>query len=153
MTRRQRIDEIVRRPYSIEFEYGDQAEEGVLAYAAEWPDCFAAGGTREEALAALERTMRDLVAYRLDHTLEIPDPVAFSGRLVLRLPRGLHRAAAHRASAEGASLNGWLVSAIARELGPRSELAPPDGAAVRERKAAYGARRLPRAMRSPRRNV
>ena len=85
MALKREVDEIVRRPYSIEFAYGVSPDEGVLAYAVEWPDCFAAGRTREEALAALERTMRDLAAYRAEHGLEIPDPVStFSGRLVLR---------------------------------------------------------------------
>ena len=135
------VDEIVRRPYSIEFAYGVSPDEGVLAYAVEWPDCFAAGRTREEALAALERTMRDLAAYRAEHGLEIPDPVStFSGRLVLRLPRALHRDAVHRAMKEGTSLNGWLMSAIARELGPTSEN-QARGTEVREPKAAYRAGR------------
>ncbi len=121
MTTKAMIDAIVRRPYSIEFEYGESPEEGVLAHVAEWPDCFAAGRTREEALAMLDRTMRELAAYRVREGLAIPDPLSgFSGRLVLRLPKALHHDAARRAAAEGVSLNGWLVSAIAREVGPKS---------------------------------
>jgi len=113
------VDEIVRRPYSIEFEYGDTAEDGVLAYLAEWPDCFAAGGTREEALAELEGALRELADYRLRKGLPIPEPVgAFSGKVLLRMPKKLHQHAERRATAEGVSLNTWLTTAIARELGP-----------------------------------
>ncbi len=117
--RKKQIDELVSRPYSVEFEYGESPDEGVLAFIGEWPDCFAAGRTREEAIVELDRTMRELVAYRLERELDIPEPgTGFSGRVLLRLPRKLHHDAERRATLEGVSLNTWLTTAIARELGP-----------------------------------
>lgn len=114
------VEPIVRRPYTIEFEYPDDPEEGVLAYVAEWPDCFAAGRTREEAVKELGKAMRELAAYRLQHKLEIPEPLArYSGRVLLRMPKRIHRDAERRAEAEGVSLNQWLSTTIAQAIGPR----------------------------------
>src|SRR2546428_7561201 len=124
MTRRKndQVEEIARRPYTVELEYGDSPAEGVLAYLAEWPDAFAAGPTREEAVAELGHVVRELAAYRLERGLDIPEPIGrFSGKILLRMPRKLHQDAERRATAEGVSLNTWLTSAVARELGPTGE--------------------------------
>jgi antitoxin HicB len=119
VTNEQSVGEILARPYAVDFEYGSSPGEGVLAYLLEWPDCFAAGRTRAEALRKLEVAMRELVRYRLLRSLEIPKPAAdFSGRFVLRLPARLHRDVERRAKSEGVSLNSWLTQAIAREIGP-----------------------------------
>lgn len=121
-TTKAQVEHIVSRPYAIEFEYREHPSEGVLAYVAEWPDCFAAGRTREEALQELGKARRELVAYRLEPGLAIAEPTAtYSGRVLLRMPKGLHRLAERRAKSEDVSLNQWLISAIARELGPVSK--------------------------------
>ena len=113
------LEEILARPYGVSFEYGKSPSEGVLAYLAEWPDCFAAGRTRREALTELEATLGELAAYRLRRGLEIPKPAEdFSGRFVLRLPKQLHRDVERRAKTDGVSLNTWVTQAIAREIGP-----------------------------------
>src|SRR5437762_7774495 len=54
---RESVEEILARPYGVSFEYGESPSDGVLAYLAEWPDCFAAGRTRREALTQLEATL------------------------------------------------------------------------------------------------
>ncbi|HEV8469212.1 MAG TPA: toxin-antitoxin system HicB family antitoxin [Candidatus Limnocylindria bacterium] len=119
MTKRDSVEEILARPYGVFFEYGESPSEGVLAYLAEWPDCFAAGRTRRAALTELEATLRELAAYRLRRGLEIPKPAEdFSGRFVLRLPKQLHRDVERRAKSDGVSLNTWVTQAIAREVGP-----------------------------------
>lgn len=70
----------------------------------------------------LERVMRELATDRLEHGLAIPEPTAaYSGRVLLRMPKGLHRLAEQRAKSEDVSMNQWLISAIARELGPISK--------------------------------
>ena len=116
-----KVEEIARQPYMVELEYGDSPADGVLAYLAEWPDAFAAGATREKAVAKLGHVVRELAAYRLERGLDIPEPIGrFSGKILL--PRKLHQDAERRATAEGVSLNTWLTSAVARELGPAVEL-------------------------------
>jgi predicted RNase H-like HicB family nuclease len=116
--KRESVGEIIARPYAVDFEYGKTPDEGILAYLVDWPDCFAAGRTRAEALSGLEVAMRELARYRLKRGLDIPQPAStFSGRFVLRLPSRLHRDAERRARTEGVSLNTWLTQAIAREVG------------------------------------
>lgn len=124
MATKAQVEEIMSRPYAIEFEYGADPSEGMLAYVAEWPDCFGAGRTREEAIAELGTAMRELAVHRLSHGLEIPEAnAAYSGRVLLRMPKSLHRLAEKRAKAEAVSMNQWLISAIARELGPATTAA------------------------------
>src|SRR2546430_16845395 len=54
----EKLDEILRRPYTIEIEYGETPEEGVAAYVAEWPGCITAGGAPVEAAARIGGGMR-----------------------------------------------------------------------------------------------
>jgi|GEM_PF-3386257 len=113
------LDAILARPYAVEFIYGETPDEGVVAQVAEWPGCMTAGATREEAIAHLEDAMHDWAQARLRAKLAIPEPMAnYSGKVLLRMPRDVHRAAEQRARREGTSLNTWLATAIARELGP-----------------------------------
>lgn len=116
------IEELAQRPYHFELEYSDDPKDGILARVAEWPTCFAAGDTREEAVKELERALRAMIAVHLEDDLPIPSPAAaYGGRVLLRLPKTVHRDADSRAKAEGVSLNQWLGSAIARELGPTTD--------------------------------
>ena len=119
MARKGELDAILARPYAVEFIYGETPDEGVVAQVAEWPGCMTAGATREEAIAHLEDAMHDWAQARLRAKLGIPEPMAgYSGKVLLRMPRDVHRAAEQRARREGTSLNTWLTTAIARELGP-----------------------------------
>jgi hypothetical protein len=55
--------------------------------------------------------------------LRVPEPVdsnGFSGKLVVRLPKTLHKKAAHVAAREGVSLNSFIVSSLAEQVGTRS---------------------------------
>jgi antitoxin HicB len=140
MATRKAVNEILSRPYEIDFEYGEDPEDGVLAYVVEWPDCFAAGRDRAEALAALENAMRELAAYRLDHGLDIPEAASgFSGKVLLRMPKKLHRDAERNATRDGVSLNSWLTTAIARELGPAKERPRAKPSRIAEKKVRYRA--------------
>ncbi len=123
MTSKAELDDILARPYTIEFVYGETPDEGVVAQVAEWPGCMTAGATREEAIAHLDDAMHDWAEARLRAKLEIPEPMGmYSGKVLLRMPRNVHRAAEQRARREGTSLNTWLATAIARELGPASDI-------------------------------
>lgn len=131
------VEAIAQRPYGVEFEYGHDPGEGVLARIAEWPDVFAAGDTRAEAAAELEHALRAMVAYALEQRQPIPEPGQdFGGKVLLRLPKTVHRDADRRARAEGVSLNQWLGSAIARELGPAAATPARPRRSPRVRKAA-----------------
>ena len=114
----------------------------------EFPGCIAVGNTPAEALASLE----DVAAAWLEATLakgqRVPEPVEnsdYSGKLVVRLPRSLHKRAAYQAAREGVSLNQFIVSSLAEQVGARSPAAfpridgerkrstPPDLKRVRDR--------------------
>jgi predicted RNase H-like HicB family nuclease len=74
----------------------------------EFPNCVASGNSATDALANLEQVAADWIAAALEQGQDIPEPMEsadYSGRLVLRMPKGLHRRAALLAEREGASLN------------------------------------------------
>jgi predicted RNase H-like HicB family nuclease len=86
----------------------------------EFPGCVAQGNTPEEAYEHLESAASGWIEAALNMGQEIPepsDPYSYSGRIALRLPRGLHRRAAQMAERDGTSLNQFLVAAIAERVG------------------------------------
>jgi antitoxin HicB len=93
---------------------------GFSAELLEFPGCFAEGSTAEDAYANLERAASSWIEVALSQGQEIPPPSAsygYSGRLVLRLPRELHKLAARKADRDGVSLNQCLLTAIATWVG------------------------------------
>jgi predicted RNase H-like HicB family nuclease len=92
-------------------------EDGVyVARCLELPSLAAHGPSPESALAEI-RSVVAIVVEDLGSTGEsIPEPFgsrAYSGKLILRLPRSLHRDVAIRAAEEGVSLNQYLLSRLA----------------------------------------
>ncbi len=86
----------------------------------EFPGCFAQGDTVEEAFRNLEEAAKSWLEVAVANGQEIPQPSTnrgFSGRVALRLPRGLHKQAAKAAEREGTSLNQFLLTAIASRVG------------------------------------
>jgi len=79
------------------------------------PGCLADGETGEEALANGNEAKAFWLetAQRLGKEIPVPsEEPPYSGKLNLRLPRGLHEAAARGAEREGTSLNTYLVQLI-----------------------------------------
>src|SRR2546425_10967911 len=98
----EKLDEILRRPYTIEIEYGETPEEGVAAYVAEWPGCITAGATREEALARIGGAVRDWAAARLARGQRVAEPLKEDGGGGgPRPPPRPHPGAGERAGHEG----------------------------------------------------
>jgi predicted RNase H-like HicB family nuclease len=86
----------------------------------EFPGCIALGDTPAEAVTQLEEIAEAWIEASLARGQTIPEPLAeteFSGRLVLRLPRSLHRKAARAARADQVSLNQFIVAALAEHVG------------------------------------
>jgi predicted RNase H-like HicB family nuclease len=110
--------EYLREPYSrvlVPDEGG-----GYSAEILEFPGCFAEGETADEAMQALEHAAESWIQAALDQGQDIPQPFlnqGYGGKVALRLPRSLHRKAAQFAERDGASLNQFLVSAIAARVG------------------------------------
>ena len=87
----------------------------------EFPGCIATGDTAEETLASLEVIAKSWLIAAVKKRQYIPDPVEteFSGRLVLRLPKSLHKKAAFIAMRDGVSLNQFIVTSVAYISGER----------------------------------
>jgi predicted RNase H-like HicB family nuclease len=85
----------------------------------EFPGCFSQGDTAEEAIRNLDEVAQSWIAATLEQGKPIPEPSAnfgASGRIALRLPRGLHKRAMRLAEREKVSLNTFLVEAIAARV-------------------------------------
>lgn len=82
----------------------------------EFPGCIATGDTAAEALAKLEDVAESWLEVVLFKKQPIPEPIenidGFSGKLVVRLPKSLHKKAAHMAARDGVSLNQFIVAGI-----------------------------------------
>jgi predicted RNase H-like HicB family nuclease len=86
----------------------------------EFPGCFAQGDTVDEAYANLENAAESWIGASLAQGHEIPLPsssLTYSGKIVLRLPKSIHRQAARLAERDAVSLNTYLVSAVAAKVG------------------------------------
>lgn len=95
-------------------------EGGFHAELLEFFGCMAQGETAAEAYANLDAAAESWIENALAEGHEIPQPssaVDYSGRIVLRLPQGLHQQAALFAQRDQISLNTFLVSAVASKVG------------------------------------
>lgn len=118
------IEEILSRPYK--FRTLRNPDGRFTADIEEFPGCVAEGDSREEALAALDRVAASWIEAAVASNFPIPEPSeepAASGRLLLRLPRGMHARAITAAEREGISLNQFICCALAQVLGEREGLA------------------------------
>ena len=112
------LREYVARPYS-RILVPDSAGR-YFAEVLEFPGCFSEGDTPGQAMDNLNEAMAAWIEAALDSGQAIPEPIAtagYSGRVLLRLPKSLHREAARRAEMDGVSLNQYLVAAIAARAG------------------------------------
>ena len=85
----------------------------------ELPGCFSEGDSPDAAIRNLDEAMAGWIDSALDSGQQIPPPLeiaGYSGRVLLRLPKSLHREAVRRAEIEGVSLNQYLVVAIATHI-------------------------------------
>jgi predicted RNase H-like HicB family nuclease len=101
------------------------------------PGCMSHGSTPDEAFQNLEEAKRAWMESRVAAGLQIPEPrqtEEYSGRILLRMPRWLHRRLAVQARVEGVSLNQHVVSLLS-DTSARQELAV--GATVQGAAFAY----------------
>jgi len=118
MTDEDMIREYVAQPYSRIL-----VPDGSGRYFAEvleFPGCFSEGDTPGQAMDNLNEAMEAWIEAALDSDQRIPEPIAtagYSGRVLLRLPKSIHREAARRAEIDRISLNQFLVAAIAARVG------------------------------------
>lgn len=84
-----------------------------FASADDLPGCITEANTREEALINLEDAMRGWIELALEDGDPIPEPEKeerrYSGRILVRAPKSLHRRLAESARREGVSLNQYIL--------------------------------------------
>lgn len=112
---------ILAKPYARRLT--PDVDGGYTATIQEFPGCVADGETPNEALTNLEGAALSWIEAQLDLGQSVPEPVAlygYSGKLALRIPRGLHKRVAEQALSEGVSINQFLTTAIASFVGAKS---------------------------------
>jgi antitoxin HicB len=139
------VDEYLGLPYTISLTPEQSAEAPAwVARVDDLPGCVAQAESRDGALDRVQDAMRVWISTALEEGVEVPKPRAdsdYSGRFLVRVPRGLHGRLAREAQRQGTSLNQFVSSALAGAVGWRSapevEDESEDLAAVM-RKAKYG---------------
>lgn len=89
----------------------------------EFPGCIAIGDTEADALTALKDVALSWLESVVAAGKAVPQPmenIQYSGKLVLRMPRNIHKKAAFAAERDGISLNQFIVSSVAEQIGMRS---------------------------------
>jgi predicted RNase H-like HicB family nuclease len=111
---------ILKRPYARAiFPDDDGSYYGEII---EFPGCLSSGTTAAEALSNLEEVAESWLRIELEKGHAIPQPLGssdYSGKLVLRIARGLHRKAAWAAERDGVSLNQFIATCLAECVGER----------------------------------
>ena len=113
-------------PYTVEVvPYHDG---GFFAKIKELEGCMTEGETLEETLELLEDAKRAWLEAALEDDLEIPLPESmreekeYSGRILLRLPKSLHKKLTEAAQKEGVSVNTYIVNLLSERNAERELL-------------------------------
>ncbi len=117
----EKAEEILRKPYArMIFPEDDGTFRGEVL---EFPGCIASGESASEALDHLEEAAKSWVSAAIELGQTIPEPVdaanSFSGRLVLRIPKSLHKKATLFAEREGVSLNQFIATSLSESVGEK----------------------------------
>jgi antitoxin HicB len=117
------LEYYMKLPYTVEIvPYKDG---GFFARIKELEGCMTEADTLEEVLKLLEDAKRAWLETALEEDLEIPLPESmreekeYSGRILLRLPKSLHRKLAKAAKEEGVSLNTYIINLLSERNAKR----------------------------------
>jgi len=103
-------------PYPVQL--SEQTEDGEKYWLAEildLPGCMADGSTPGEAISDLQEAKRLWMQAEIENGHEIPEPSqtrGFSGKILLRLPKSLHRRMSAEAQRDNVSLNQLIVNRL-----------------------------------------
>ena len=109
--------ELADRPYRVSVDREEVGgEERWVASVDELPGCTSTGTTRDAAVGGVQDAISAWIATALEEGREVPEPAGkttFSGRLLLRMPRSLHRELTRAAERESVSLNQLITDVLA----------------------------------------
>lgn len=115
------IENLLRREYPITLVPAE--EGGYMTEHRDLPGCITQGDTLAEALENLAAARRLWITTAVEHGDEVPQPSTddrFGGRVLVRMPKSLHRRLFERSQDEGVSLNQLVVAMLAGALGQRA---------------------------------
>jgi antitoxin HicB len=108
-------------PYQISVTHQeDDDSRPWLASVEELTGCEARGATAAEAVAQIPAALAEWVAGAHASGREIPEPNdvrQYSGKLLVRMPKSLHRKLAHAAERDQVSLNAYMNGVLAAATG------------------------------------
>lgn len=122
------VEQYMAQPYRIEMMRSDW---GWYVKIPDLPGCMSQGETPQEALEMIQEAQRLWIQTALEDGHPVPEPrsedsAEYSGRLLVRMPKDMHRDLLRAAEAQGVSLNLFVVTALARVLGrPEPETRKP----------------------------
>jgi predicted RNase H-like HicB family nuclease len=117
------VSETARYPKHV---FWSSEDEGFIAIAPDLPGSSAFGATEAEALAELDHAIDAWIeaARAAGNAVPAPSRPASaslpSGKVLVRMPKGLHQRAARCAEREDVSLNQFIVACVAEAVGERS---------------------------------
>lgn len=112
------LDYYLRLPYTIQVVPTE--DNRYLASVKELPGCFVWADRPEELWPLIEGAKRAWIETALEHDDEVPEPLKeenFSGKILARVPKSLHRNLVREAEREGVSLNQYVVATLASKVG------------------------------------
>jgi antitoxin HicB len=108
--RRQELDYYLNLRYPLTLV--PEIEGGYTVLVSDLPGCMSVGETLSEAMEMIEDARRLWLEVAYEHGDEIPLPETereYNGKVLVRMPTGLHRRLVEQAKAEGVSLNQHIV--------------------------------------------
>jgi antitoxin HicB len=117
MTNRESLEYYLSLAYSVTLD--PDPEGGYVAHIKDLSGCFTQGETLEETMANIQEA-RELwieTAYEMGDPIPLPNNIIeYSGKLLLRMPKSLHRDLAQQAETESVSLNQYISSLLSRSV-------------------------------------
>lgn len=124
MKQRSSIEDYLAAPYS-RIVIPDVDSGTFTSRILEFPGCVAQGDTVQAAYANLELAAESWLEAALEMGQQIPEPAAaetYSGRVLVRFPKSLHRRASEAAACDATSLNQFILAAVAERVGAQARL-------------------------------
>jgi predicted RNase H-like HicB family nuclease len=117
------VEDYLKLPYAVEIRW-DSVDQIFVARIAEISECSGHGTSRSQAMEMALDNLRDWIQDAIQTGEKIPEPAPLeelpSGKWVQRVPRRMHGELVALAASDEVSLNQFVVSVLAREIGYRS---------------------------------
>jgi antitoxin HicB len=103
-------------PYTFQVRHvEDDGQSYFWANVKELDGCHTNADTWEEAYADLQQVLKDHIEIKLEYGDPIPEPQEeYSGKILVRVPKSLHRQLIFKADEEGISLNQYMLYKLSK---------------------------------------